>query len=116
MTRMMLRALAVLIAVAGVIDPAIARRARMPLAVDVRLPAPSHPSFDAAEALRTGLVSTLGDDVVVDGDAPPQAIVAVGAAIVEPEAGVPVFALPLNEPVQALGIQQIEVPAWTPPP
>jgi hypothetical protein len=114
-TRTMLRALALLIAVAGVIDPAIARRARVPLIVDVRLPAPSHPSFDAAEALRRELVPTLGDDVVVDGDAPPQAIVAVGAAIVEPDAGVPVFALPLNDAAPALAIREVEVPAWTPP-
>jgi hypothetical protein len=115
MTRMTLRALAVLIAVAGVIDPAIARRARVPLAVDVRLPAPSHPTFDAAEALRRELVATLGDDIVVNRDAPPQAIVAVGAAIVEPDVGVPVFALPLNDAAPALQIREVEVPAWTPP-
>jgi hypothetical protein len=114
-TRTMLRALAVLIAVAGVIDPAIARRARMPLAVDVRLPAPSHPSFDAAEALRRELVTTFGDDVVVDGEAPPRAIVAVGTAIVEPEASAPVFALPLNDAAPALAIREVEVPPWTPP-
>lgn len=113
MTRMTLRALAVLIAIAGVIDPAIKRRVRAPLAVDVRLPGPSHPSFDAAETLRGELVATLGDDFAVDSEAPPQAIVAVGAALVEPQGRTPIFALPLND--DGIAVQQVEVPAWVAP-
>ena len=115
MTATTLRVLAVLIAIAGVIDPAIARRAPAPLAVDVRLPPPSHPTFAAAEKLRRDLAASLGDEVAVDSERPPRAIVAIGDAVVEPRAGVPVFALPLNDMAPGVAIQRLDVPAWTPP-
>lgn len=113
--RLVLRALAVGIAFAGLIDPALARRAPAPLAVEVRLPEPSHPGFARADALGRELLAASGETIVVDGWREPQAIVAIGDAEIDPAPGAPVFYIPVDVPPPAITIRSFEAPPWSPP-
>src|SRR5690606_31865423 len=61
-----LRTLAVLIAIAGVIDPMLARQTAAPLAVEIRLPRPSDPRFASADAMRRDLVAALEREIEID--------------------------------------------------
>jgi hypothetical protein len=67
------RALAVLIAIAGAIDPGFAVNQRQPIRVDV-----PQPSSASAVRLRDRLIEDLGADVAVNTGAVPDAIVLVG--------------------------------------
>ncbi len=72
-----LRLAAVLIAIAGVIDPAIALRQRAPLPIGLLLPQSYDPGFQAALSIRTSLLDRLGRSVEPDAQHP-RAIVAIG--------------------------------------
>ena len=67
------RALAVLIAIAGTIDPAFAVNQRQPIRLDV-----PQPSSASAVRLRDRLIEDLGADVAVNTGAIPDAVVLVG--------------------------------------
>lgn len=76
------RLLAVAIAIAGLVDPALATRRPQPLAVDIR-------AGTFAEAVSVGqrLAANLKGHVVINTGLPPEAIVAVGQSV--PAAAVP---------------------------
>ena len=70
-----LRALAVLLAIAALIDPAFAGRRSRPAAVDIR----AEPSPPAA-AIRARLAEDLRNEIAVDTGEPPAAVVVIGNA------------------------------------
>jgi len=92
-----LRALAVLLAIAAVIDPAFGVRCQRPVAVDIRV----EPSARAA-AIRDRLVAAMRGRIAVDTGEPAAAVVLIGNARETPlPAGVPVSHLsvgPLGGP------------------
>jgi hypothetical protein len=108
--RLALRAVAVSIAVAALIDPMFARRLPAPLAIEFRLPAASHPDAARAEALHRALLDALGDDVIVGGAADPQAVVAIGDAGPPGVTDRPLFFIPVDAP--RVSIQRLDVPPW----
>lgn len=108
--RIALRSLAIAIAVAGVVDPAIARRVAAPLALELRLPAASHPDFGRAQALRDAVVRSLDPRVWVDGRTAPHAIVALGDADLGDVGGARVFAMPLPVSRPSVSIDSVHVP------
>lgn len=90
MTRL-LRAGALLIAIAGIVDPAVATRRKSPLPVDVRLPPAGDPTLDEAVRTRAELFAALGDAADDRSGESPRAIIAIGNAVPEGVASVPVF-------------------------
>jgi hypothetical protein len=87
-----LRATAFMIALAGVLDPTLARQQRAPAPVRIHLPAEDDPDFGQASAIRDALVRGLGREAgTSEGDAP-RAIVAIGNVALE-DADVPVFSI-----------------------
>jgi hypothetical protein len=113
--RLALRTFAILIAIAGVIDPALARKTSAPLAVGVRLPAASHPDFAPADAERQALLEDLPEGIEVNGPQEPQALVVIGDAELEAPSKVPVVVLPVHTEEPGITIQQLEAPRWSPP-
>lgn len=107
--KILLRAVAIAIAVAAFVDPALARRVTVPLPVDVLLPAPSDPGFERALELRADLQARLGDRIALDGREQAQAVVALGRSRSAEIAGVPVFALPVEQG-PALSIERVTAP------
>ena len=75
-----LRATAVLIAAAGVIDPPLTVRRSVPVPIEIRLPAPGDPDFDRAANVRRDLLARLGSLVTVNAGEDPHTIVAIGNA------------------------------------
>lgn len=92
---MVLRVAAITIALAGLVDPAIARRRPVPLPVDVLMPRGSDPDHRRAAAVREGLTSRLHGRLTFDGPEAPQVLVAIGPAILPDSLDVPVFTIPL---------------------
>lgn len=111
--RVALRIAAVAIAIAGLVDPAIARRVQAPLSVRFRLPAPSHPDFSRAEALRRDLGSAIQEIATVDGAAAPHAIVAIGDAEIGDVEGARVFSMPLADRRPSASMIATSVPRRT---
>ncbi len=92
-----LRALAVLLAIAALIDPAFAVRRARPIAVDVRVES----SADAA-AIRARLAEDLRDQIAVDTGEPPAAVVVIGEASV--------FPLPASVPISLVSVAPLGGP------
>jgi len=113
--RLALRSLAILIALAGVIDPALARRTNAPLAVDLRLPNASHQDSQRADAVRRTLLAELPDGIEVNGAREPQAVVAIGDAEIDGVVKAPVFFLPIQGAEPAITIRHLGTPRWSPP-
>src|SRR6188508_2327145 len=111
--RFALRLAAVVIAVAGVVDPALARRTRAPLAVEFRLPPSSDPHHAPALALRTALSRELAQDAVIDGSLTPQAVIAIGNADVSGQDSARIFALPVAVAGPATTIVALAAPSRT---
>lgn len=111
--RTTLRIAAVAIAIAGFVDPAIARRVRAPLSVQFRLPAASHPDFSRAEALRAELATAIREIASVDGASAPHAIVAIGDAQIGALERARVFSVALPDPRPWASITAISVPRRT---
>jgi hypothetical protein len=111
--RSALRLAAVVIAVAGVVDPALVRRTRAPLAVEFRLPPPSDPHHAPALALRTELSRQLTQDAVIDGSLTPRAVIAIGNADVSGQGSARIFALPVTVPGPATTILAFSAPGRT---
>ena len=111
--RLILRGAAIAIAIAGVVDPAVARRVQTPLSVEFRLPPASHPDFERAESLRHRAMGALDLSAIFDGRIPPHAIVAVGDADVGDVDGARVFSMPLPSRAPATSITKVQVPRRT---
>jgi hypothetical protein len=112
--RRTLRFVAIAIAVAGFVDPAVARRVRAPLSVTVQMPPESDPDFARAETLRADVLSALEKRVLVNGGAPPDAIAAIGD-VLPGDSSVPVFAMQVAEGRPSIAIVEVAVPSWTVP-
>ncbi len=111
--RIVLRLIAIAIAIAAAVDPALARRVRVPLTVEVLMPPASDPSFDRAVEVRRQIATTLGDRVVLDGHEEPQALIALGRAVLPPAASKPVFAMTLDQG-PAVAIEKVSAAAAIP--
>lgn len=111
--RITLRLLALAIAVAGIVDPAIPFRATLPLSVVVAMPAPSHPDADRARALRDRLIADAGDGVAFGSGAAPDAAVAIGAAEIPADADVPVYVMPVGPADRSITITAMALPDRT---
>lgn len=91
-----LRIAALMIAVAGLVDPAIARRHRAPLPIEVWLPHADDPTFDEASSTKVSLLALLGEKVAVETSEPPRAAIAIGNAAVGAVDAKPVFAITID--------------------
>jgi len=105
-----LRVLAIAIAIAAVVDPALARRVTVPLPVEVLLPPASDPLFDRAAEMRGQLEATIGDRIDLGGHEEAQALVSLGRATPPAGGSAPVFAMPLEES-PAVVIERVTAPA-----
>jgi hypothetical protein len=108
--RRFLRVAAIAIAVAGVVDPAIARRATAPLAVDILMPRESSPDHGHAVRVRQRVAAALDGRAVLDGANAPDALIAVGPAVPPDVPGIPLFAVPLVT-TPSLSIHRAHAPA-----
>lgn len=110
---LLLRAAAVTIAVAGLLDPAVAIRRRQPVVVDVHLPPASDPSYAAALALKDRLDVDLRGVADIGSPEPPQAAVVIGNGALPDRVGLPVFVLRIEQP--APKIVSVRAPAVSVP-
>ncbi len=106
--RLAFRVGAIVIALAALIDPALARRVTPPVSIAIQLPRASDPGYQQALEMRTRIEANLDGEIIVDGAGDPSAIVAIGNA--EPLRGVaPVFVVaPPEKP--GVRIEEIGVP------
>jgi hypothetical protein len=105
----LLRALAVLIAIAGIIDPVLVASGKRRVRVDVVASSP-------VESLSARVIRDLGSDVLVNtGDRPDAVVIVEGTAQSQPlPAGVPVsvvMPLPSNGPNVRLASVNLQAPA-----
>ena len=107
--RLALRICAIVIAVAALVDPAIAGRVSAPLSIAFQLPRASDPGFREASEMRARIKGSLDENIAVDGAQDPAAIVAIGSAEPLRSVSAPVFvvALPATGSVR---IEAIAVP------
>jgi hypothetical protein len=91
--RLALRTGAIVIAIAALVDPAIARRVAAPISMAFELPRASDPGHRQAMEMRARIEAGLDDDVIVDGPLDPSAIVAIGNAELTRTVDAPVFVL-----------------------
>ena len=106
-----LRATAVMIAAAGVIDPPLTVRRSVPVPIEIRLPAPGDPDFDRAANVRRDLLARLGSLVTVNAGEDPHTIVAIGNASARTPAGTQVIAISL--PHRSPSVQVLSATALT---
>ena len=92
----LMRAVAVLIALAGVIDPVVAVTRRQPLPIEIRLPDSDSSDFSEATRLRDELIGLTGPSVNPGRGERPLAVVAIGNAAVDPDLRAPLFAVALT--------------------
>ena len=88
-----LRVAALMIAIAGVVDPAFAVRRPSAVPIVIRLPAAQDAEFAEASRIERDLMSLLGGAVSVESGDDPRAVIAIGNAAVDGAAGAPVFAI-----------------------
>jgi hypothetical protein len=88
---------AVLIAVAGTIDPALALRRPVPLPVEIRVPAAHDPDYAEASRVKRDVLAQLGAAVTTVSPDHPRAIVAIGNTHVHVPAGTPLFAISMPQ-------------------
>ena len=91
----LLRALAILIALAAVVDPVFAVRRPALLPVDVRVPPAGEPGHTEAIRLRDEILAALGDSVKTGSGEVPRVFIAVGDAVLPKVGDATVFATPL---------------------
>lgn len=109
----MFRALAITIALAAVVDPVVARRAAVPLAVDVFLPSASDPEYPRAVAIRDQIAAALDTRATINGAETPQAVVAIGRATLRAPGRAPLFSMPLPA-VPSVSIRALRAPPVVP--
>lgn len=93
-----LRVGALLIALAGVMDPAVALQSRAPVPVEVLLPPAHDPTFAEADRIRASLLRQFGDTLDPVSSEPPRTIVTIGNAVPPEAVAVPVLAVRLDSP------------------
>jgi hypothetical protein len=103
-----LRALAVLIALAGVADPSWTIKVSRPAPVEVILPATSDPDYARALSRRQGVLDDLHGAARFDGAEEPTARVAIGHPRGHFDPNTPFFAVPLSP--RPLEIESLQVP------
>jgi hypothetical protein len=108
--KLFLRVVAIAIAIVGVVDPAIARRATAPRAVDILMPRESSPDRGRAVRIREQVATVLDGRAVLDGANAPDALIAIGPAVPADLPGVPLFTVPLAT-TPSLSIQRAHAPA-----
>jgi hypothetical protein len=106
---MVLRVSAIAIAVAGLVDPAIARRAAVPLPVDILMPRASDPDHRRAVRVREEIASALQGRAVLDGADAAQAVIAIGRAVLPDRLRAPLFSVPLASS-PSVSIQTVRAP------
>lgn len=92
-----LRALALLIAMAGILDPALAIRRLAPVPVEIRLPAAGDPDFAEATNVRRELLSRLDATVATNAPDSARAVITIGNTDVDVPEGPAVFAISLPQ-------------------
>lgn len=95
---LLLRGVAVAIAVLALIDPALATRRPVPLPVEVLLPPESDPGFGSASARVHALEGELGGRVSTVSAEPPRARISLGGAPGLADPSVPLFVLRPERP------------------
>ena len=88
-----LRGVAVAIAVAAFVDPTLAVQTRKPLAVELILPAASDPEYAQAQALARRLEADLADVATLSSDEPKDVRVVLGNGVLPADLSVPVYAI-----------------------
>ena len=106
-----LRCAAIAIALAAFVDPAIARRVAVPLAVEFSLPRASDPGHPRALALRKAIEQRIGTGA--RGGLTPDAVIAIGDADIDVARDSNVFAVPLPLERPGASIVAIDTPART---
>lgn len=112
MTRV-LRLVAVVIALAAIVDPVFAVRRHAPLAVDLALPLAGEPTFAEAAALGDAALTTLGGRVNAGSGESPHVVIALGDAKLAPTPDVPVFVMPLASAPRVHAVSAPAVFAWS---
>ncbi len=112
---MILRLGAIAVAIAGLIDPALARRVPTPHAIAIHLPPSSDPDFTRAAQLRAEVAGAIGDVAIVDGPSAPRVIVAIGNAVIPDRIASAVFTMPLAPLKPSIAIVELAAPEWTVP-
>jgi len=118
-----LRLGAIVIALAGLIDPVIALQRRPPVPVELRLPEPYDPGFESALRIKDALRRLLGPAVETGSSQRPRALVAIGNAVPPAAADVPMLviqdtssprlaAVDLHAPTGVEGQQQTAVASF----
>lgn len=108
-----LRVAALMIAIAGVVDPAFAVRRPSAVPIVIRLPAAQDAEFAEASRIERDLMSLLGGAVSVENGDDPRAVIAIGNAAVDAAAGAPVFAISI--PRRSPSVRVVNAPtvrAW----
>lgn len=108
-----LRLIAIAIAVAAVLDPALSRRTTVPLPVAVVMPPASDPNAESARAVRATMASELEGHADLDGSEEPLALLAFGRADVPSSLRVPLFAIGLHDK-PAVSIEKTVTPPAIP--
>jgi hypothetical protein len=106
--RSVLRTLAILIGIAGVVDPEIVRRSTDPPAVEITVPSPAHPDHARSLDLKERMVAELDGLARFDDVHAPSARLAIGPVRAQAETSVPLFAL--SRPPAPVAIVSVETP------
>lgn len=110
--RLTVRVTAICIAVAGVIDPAFARRVAAPVPVELYVPPSSDATHADALALRDELIEALEGRVRFNSGDEPRARIAIGDAALDGDSRAPLFLLPVARE-RELSIAGLVTPAET---
>jgi hypothetical protein len=111
--RAALRAAAVLIAVAGVVDPAVSTRTAAPLAVEFRVPPPSDPHYAEAIVSRDAMRREMQGESVIDGSLSPHAVIAIGNAELNGTDSARIVAVPISAATPNATVVGVNVPRRT---
>lgn len=112
MTRV-LRLVAVVIALAAIVDPVFAVRGRTPLVVDLALPPAGEPTFAEASALRAAALTSLRDSVKAVSGESPHIVIALGDTKLARTPDVPVFVVPVASAARVDAVSAPAVSAWS---
>lgn len=107
--KLALRTIAVAIAVAGVLDPAVTRVVSRPAAVDIVLPPSSHPDYPQALSSKSHAIERLGGAARFDDMDAPRAHLAIGGRHMPVDPVMPLFVWSLPA-AAAVSIEALHVP------
>ena len=110
---LVLRLVAVVIALAAIVDPVFAVRGHAPLSVDLALPFAGEPTFAEASALGDAALTALGDSAKAGSGESPHIVIALGDSKVARTPDVPVFVMPLSSAPRVHAVSAPAVSAWS---